>query len=183
MLQRLLGLFDDRLDEGVDQHHVRSAVDPYSGAAIADLADMAGGAVETHHLVAGGHRGSCGETDRQAVRVFRALIVGDEAESLDVLEERTADCAPVGRGGLDFEREQPVDRIELASFGQVIVPLPFRRRRPLVSSDKRVGATADTFSAAGGGGGVCRHAAPARIARATVEPKIALRLCIVDTLR
>src|SRR5262249_55062289 len=54
------------------------------------------------------------------VRIADALRVRQQAVPLDVLEKWPYLKSPIARRRFDFEREQPVHRIELASFGQVI---------------------------------------------------------------
>ena len=63
------GLVHDPLHEGVDVGHRRPAVHPERAAVVVQLADVAGRAVQAHHLLPGDLPVACRHADRQPVRV------------------------------------------------------------------------------------------------------------------
>ena len=104
---------------------------------ILHLADVARRAVEADHVDAFSLRPPERHADRQAIRIPGAFRIRQETIAFDVLEERPDLPRAVRRRALDFERQEPVDRKELASFRQVVERgalvcgqpvLPFGRR-------------------------------------------------------
>ena len=127
------GLVHDPLHEGVDVGHRRPAVHPERAAVVVQLADVAGRAVQAHHLLPGDLPVACRHADRKPVGVVLARRVGQESEALDVLEERPIGDGAVGPRDLLLEREQPRNRVGLAALAQVVVLLALLRRQAVAA--------------------------------------------------
>ena len=119
-LERCLGLGREVYEELVDVGHVPRAVDPDRLPLILHLPNVAGRAVQPDHLDAADFRARHRHADRQPVRVAGMPGVAQQSETLDVVEKRSHVHAAVACRHLDVEREQPVDRIELAALRQMV---------------------------------------------------------------
>src|SRR5262252_4014202 len=117
-LHGLLRFADQVFEEPVDERHVAQAVHAHGVALVLHLSDVARRAVEADHLSAFQLSAAERYAHRQTVRIADALRVRQQAVPLDVLEKWPYLKSPIARRRFDFEREQPVHRIELASFGQ-----------------------------------------------------------------
>ena len=122
----------ERAPEGGAVEEARPAQDAHRLAAVAHLADVAGGAGDAHHpharpLQIDGDR--AGRADRQAVGIGR---VGQPAESLGPLEE-----GPV-RGRI-FQRLHPEQRQRFVALRQVIERGRFTRGQALSAIGERGG--------------------------------------------
>ncbi len=136
-LQRGAGLSAQVLQELVDEHHVRAAVDANGTALVLELADVARRAVEPDHL--GAEDGFAADRDAhgQAPPVASALRIGQQAVALDVVHERPHFQRAVGGERLGLEREEVVEREQLAAFRQVVVGLPFFGREAVLAFGRR----------------------------------------------
>ena len=102
-----------------------------------NLSDVAGGAVDSHHLQAADLVVADGHPHGQAVRVVAARWIRNHAESLDVVEKRTVDWLAAGVAELLFEGQQPGHRKEFTAFGQVVVLLPFLGGQTIAARRRR----------------------------------------------